>query len=148
MAHPATNCNKGFTLIEMMIAILIIMASMLALLTAITTAIRTNRTNELRNAAIRITNQTAESLISLPLDDNELATGITHVRIAGDPTQAQKGIPDTTQSVRNYTFTCRIQWSVLASTADLKQINIQVGYDLATGQSYTNYGVTYKYRGI
>lgn len=146
MARPAP-CNKGFTLVELMIAVLIIMVSMLALLTAITSSIRTNMNNEIRNAAVRVTNQTAEALLSLPLEDAELATGATHTRVAGDPTQAQKGIPDTTLRMRDFTATYVITWTIAAPTTDLKQINISVSYVL-NNTTYTNSAVTYKYRAI
>ena len=60
--------NKGFSLIEMMIALVIMAFTLLALSAAMVNSISVNLENELRNTAIRLTNQTAEVLLALPID--------------------------------------------------------------------------------
>jgi prepilin-type N-terminal cleavage/methylation domain-containing protein len=147
------NKKKGFTLIELMIAMLIIMVSMLALLTAITTSMRTNMQNEVRNAGIRVANQTVEALLTLRDDDTELTIG-SHARTPGNTTQAGKGIPDTSQKIRDYTMNYSIGWMVsqlttsLTSTQNtevpnLKQLNVTVGY-IFSNVTTTHTVVAYK----
>jgi len=123
--RPRVKCNKGFTLIEMMVAILIIMVSMLAYLTVIMTAMRTSNTNEFRDISTRIANQTGEALLSLPFTDSELSMG-AHSRTAQDTTQGSKGLPDTTQVVRGSLQTYTINWSVSPLSLDSLQIVITV----------------------
>ena len=67
MEAPAGN-SKGFSLIEMLIAVVIIAFTLLALCSAMVNAISANLGNELRNTAVRLTNQTAEVLLALPID--------------------------------------------------------------------------------
>lgn len=147
MEQPARNYNKGFTLIEMMFSIVIIMITMLALLTSITVGIKNNMQNEIRNTAIRLATQTAEALISLNYNDTELSYMTGHVRITGNTSQTQKGIPDTVQTVRNAQVNYSIQWDVIQPPGGIagKQINIHIGYLLSnqTG-TQTHDAVTYK----
>ena len=126
---------------------MIIMISMLALLTVMTTAIRTNMANGIRNTAIRVTNQTAEALLALPLEDAELTIGSTHSRITDNAAQSNKGFPNTTQKVRDYSMNYTIQWTVTSPTSDLKQISIEVSYQ-HLNQTYKHNALTYKYRAI
>ena len=67
MEAPAGN-SDGFSLIEMLIAVVIIALTLLALCSAMANAISANLGNELRNTAVRLTNQTAEVLLALPID--------------------------------------------------------------------------------
>lgn len=117
--------NKGFTLIEMMIAIVLIMVSMMAYLSAMVTAIQTSNNNEFRDVSTRIANQTGESLLALPFSDSELTLG-NHSRIANDSTQGNKGLPDTTQVVRNSQQSYSISWIVTPQSLDAIQILITV----------------------
>jgi len=149
VAQPASNNKRGFTLIELMIAMLIIMVSMLALLTSILTAMNANVGNEIRNTAIKVTNETAEALLALPIEYAELSVGSTHSNTftTGTTGQQVKGFPDPNQKVRAYQVTYTIQWDVTAPTANLKQIVITVSYS-HKGQSYTNSSLIYKHRAI
>ncbi len=145
------RASKGFSLIELMIAVVFIMISMLALLTAIVTSMRTNLENDLRNTAIRLTNQTAEALLTLPTDptiDTELTDG-SHSRTAGTGNTAQneKGFPLTAQTVRGSQQTYTIQWAVVSRTTNVKEITITVSYT-SRNKPYTNTAVIYKHKVI
>jgi len=144
--------NRGFSLVEMMIAIAIIMISMLAVLTAILKSAQTNLENDVRNTAIRITNQTAEVLYALPATltytDPELTDG-THTRAAGNTTQNEKGFPFLTQTVRQSQQAYTIDWSVVSQTNTVKEVTISVRYTLKkNNQNFTNTAVIYKHAAI
>ncbi len=68
--------SKGFSLVEMMIAFVIISISFLALSAVMVSAININLENEMQNTASRLNTQTAEILMTVPY--NEISTcGIT-----------------------------------------------------------------------
>lgn len=123
----------------MVIAIFIIMISMLASLTSLTVTMRTSMENEVRDVSTKIANMTAEALLSLPFTttftDAQLTPGV-HVRAAGDAAQNARGIPDTTQAVRNFMQTFVIQWVVTTQTPNSMQIDIEVTYTYR-GKTYT-----------
>lgn len=148
MAQRVRN-SKGFSLIELMISILIIMVTMLALLTSIVTSIKTNSANETRNTAIRVTNETAEALLALPIDDNELSVNAPGTPHQNTYSAAQKlrGFPNITQPIRSGQVNFTVTWDVAAPTANLKQINIAVAY-LISSQTMTRSSTVYKHRAI
>ena len=59
--------SDGFSLLELMISLVILTVSILALLSLTITSIQANLQNDIRNAAIRLTNQTAEVLLAQPI---------------------------------------------------------------------------------
>lgn len=147
MAHPARN-SKGFSLIEMMIAVVLIMISMLALLTATLGAMRANVETELRNTAVRIANQTAEALLSLPSSDTELSDAVSpHVRTAGNATQDAKGLPQPNVSVRGYQQQFTIQWTVVNKSGKVKEVTITVSYT-HRNRPFSNSSVIYKHEAV
>lgn len=142
--RPWVTRRSGFSLIEMMIAILIIMVSMLALLAMILVSINTNMTNDLRNRAISIANQTAEALLALPLDDAELTVDVIHERAPGDAGQNEKGFPDPNQNIRGLQHRYAIEWIATAPTPNVREVAITVGYEhKKAGHAYTT--VIYKH---
>lgn len=145
MERFAAN-NKGFSLIELLIATALIMISMLALLTSMMTSINANMNNEIRNTATIMANLTAEALLALPIDDPELAEA-AHARIAGDAAQANKGLPDVNQRIRNYQISYGIRWTVAKSSANLKRIDITISYQ-RRGQDFSYSSLVYKHRAI
>jgi prepilin-type N-terminal cleavage/methylation domain-containing protein len=145
MATRATN-NKGFSLIELLIAMMIIMISMLALATATGNFIRVNLENEMRNTATRIANQTTEALYSLPFNDPDLAPGV-HNRILNDAGLNAKGIPNTLQTVRGSRQTFNIQWTVVQQTNEALEVRISVSYTIRGTQVAKN-AVIYKHVAI
>jgi prepilin-type N-terminal cleavage/methylation domain-containing protein len=149
MGLPALKSN-GFTLIEMMISMIIIMVSMLALGTMMEVTMDTNMTNEMRSVAVRLTNQTAEALLAIPttpesaVDPLLTASTTTYTRIAGNSHQDSVGLPKIQQSIRGATKTFNIQWVVADATPTMKQIQIIVSYDYK-GKTLTNSALVYKH---
>ncbi|HUJ19489.1 MAG TPA: prepilin-type N-terminal cleavage/methylation domain-containing protein [Nitrospirota bacterium] len=150
MGQPATK-NKGFTLVEMMMAIVIIMVSMMALVTMMMMSMNANLANDMRGAAVRVTNQTAEALLAIPTTPDSavdpLLSAGTHSRIAGDSAnQDSRGFPKIQQSIRGTSQSFNIQWSVTDTTSTVKQIEVNVGYqNLKTGQTFTNSALVFKH---
>lgn len=150
MVRRVSCNNKGFTLIELLIAMFIIALSMLAMLSAMLTAIRTNVETDVRNTAIRLTNQTAETMYSLQWAevnhvvrmDPELILG-DHSRTAGNLDQDAKGFPVLSQSIRNFRQDYQIRWSVVDLTDKNKRITITVSYT-RNGQEFSNVSVIYR----
>ncbi len=154
MVRPAWNNNRGFSLIELLIAVAIIEISMLALLTSILLVQRTNLQNELRNTAIRLTNQTAEALLALPANDSNIQLGTTtptiYIRDAASADQNGKGFPQPVQIVRGYPQTFAIQWAVspigpAGTSSKAVQVVITVSYTYPRGSTttYANNAVIY-----
>jgi Tfp pilus assembly protein PilV len=138
--------DKGFSLIELMISMVFIMIAMLAMLSSILTVTNANLENDLRNTAIRLTNQTAETVLALSFTDTDLSDA-SHSRTAGDANQDSKGFPPVTQTVRNHRQTYTIQWSVESQSADVKEVTITVGYSYRN-KNHSNSGVIYKNKSL
>jgi len=119
--------SGGFTLLEMLIALVILSVSILALTSVTLTAIRVNNENEVRNAAIRTTSERASTLLAVPIDS------------------VASGSANTTLRLRGGDYPCVESWTVTSLTNDLRQIVINVQYTLK-GESYTNTSVIYKHR--
>jgi len=156
MAPIASSNKKGFTLIELMIAMVIISISMLAVLSSLLTAGRMNLENDVRNTAIRLTNQTAETLLSLqwariagvvqtdPQLMGAAVPGVLHMRVAGDAEQNAKGFPALTQNVRNSRQDYQIQWTIEDLEENYKRITVVVNYNFS-GRPLMNTSVTYRH---
>ncbi len=155
MVVTARN-NKGFSLIEMMIAVVIILFSMLAMFAAFGSSISVNVSNDMRNTAVRLTNQTAEVIQSLAFTDTWVVdndglgpTATTHDRDDLDADQNQKGFPRETQVVRGVQRAYVISWGVSDLNDNLKQVDIAVSYlDPKEGTTITNNAVIYKHKAL
>lgn len=138
---------KGFTLIEMMIAMFILSVSILALLSLTVTSIQANLQNDVRNTAVRLSSQAAEMLLAQ--DFNRIAAGGltpydgTNSALLPD----YKQYPNPAQTIRNATQTFNVTWTVSPSTTDLREIVITVQYTFR-GKSYNNTTVIYKHRSV
>lgn len=117
--------ETGFTLAEMLVALVILSVSILAMTSVTITAIKTNTDNDMRNTAVRLTSEITEDLYIVPFD--QLVTG------SETRTVNMKGI--------NKTFD--VDWTVTSTTATLKQVVVEVGYDVK-GKEYTNRSVFYR----
>ena len=150
----AVNNNKGFSLVELMVALVILLVSLLGLLAVLTTSISANIDNELRNTAVRLVNQTAESIHGLPIDDSDISdttTGTSHIRDASSSTQDLKGFPKPTQSIRGFQQSYSISWNVIDKDvkdngANLKEIIISITYTNPQRESHSHKAVIYKHR--
>lgn len=143
--------SKGFTLIEMMVAMLIIMVSMIAFLTTISVTMRASLNNDLREVSTIVANQTGEALLALPMTDSELSRGVAHVRIQDDATQSSKGLPNTLQTVRGTQTPFTIQWQVISlstvTNPDSVRVVVSVGY-VSNNQTITKDTVLFKRKAI
>jgi prepilin-type N-terminal cleavage/methylation domain-containing protein len=128
--------NRGFTLIELMVALFIIMVSMLAFATSMVVSLRASNATEWRDVTTRVTNQTAEALIALPFTNALLAVPSAvgswqdYSRVTGNVAQDNAGLPDTNQTVRGTQQSFLIQWRVTYQSPDIRQIFITVTYCL------------------
>jgi len=169
---PSTNSvyrlpstHKGFSLVEMMIALFILTVAVLGLLELTITSIRTNLQNDMRNTSIRLTSQTAEILLAQPIDSvatcgltPDSSTGAMNYNSSYTYTTANaclyasadtdvKKYPNPSQAIRSGTVNYNIYWSVLSPTNDIRQITITVSY-FYRGQQYSNTAVIYKHRAV
>lgn len=146
--------NKGFSLIELMIALVILMISLLGLLAVMANSINANLDNELRNTAIRLTTQTAETIQSLDFDDEwviDTSSGTTYSRAvtgSDDTDQDFKGFPEETQNIRGFQQTYDISWTVRDLSSNLKEVTIRVQCTTPRGELINNDSVIYKHRNL
>lgn len=124
--------SRGFSLVEMMIALVILSVSILGMTSMTLTTIRTNVENDLRNAAIRLTSEVAEELAALPIED-VIATPV--------------GTPETRQvSIRGANVAFKVERVVTPLTNDLRQVDITVRYSFKGIDNKSNSAVIYKHR--
>lgn len=166
-----SNNKKGFSLIELMIALFIITVAVLGLLTLTITSIQTNMQNDIRNTATRLTSQTAEILLARPIDtistcgitlDSTITTGSVAVYnsaytyntsnnclVDSNAAEDYKKYPNASQPLGGSSGTkeYNITWTVSNLTNDLRQITIRVSYKYRD-QTYTNEAVIYKHRSV
>jgi type II secretory pathway pseudopilin PulG len=153
--------DNGFSLVEMMIAIVIMVFSLLVLLSVVINAIGVNLGNELRNTATRLTGQTAEVMIALPIenispcgvtpDPDALNYNASYV-YSGANTCLGAGAdyqryPNPVQSVKGSRQNFNITWAVTDLNSDLRQVTITVAYK-HRGEDHTNSAVVYRQRGL
>jgi type IV pilus assembly protein PilV len=123
--------SRGFSLVEMLIALLILSVSILGMTSLTLTSIRTNLDNDLRNGAVRITTEVAEDLGAMPIEDVVSTPVLT---------------PETRQvSIRGVNVPYTVTRTVTSLTNDLRQIDITVSYT-SKGVTKTNSAVVYKHR--
>ena len=164
--------SDGFSLFELMISLAILTVSILALLSLTITSIQANLQNDIRNASIRLTNQTAEILLAQPIET--LTTCGLHaepVDINTNPAAAApyytasytysvtngclegagalySRYPNPVQTIRGTrSHSYNITWTVTNLTNDLRQADISVEY-FYNGREIRNQAVIYKHRAI
>ena len=158
MGATARN-NRGFSLIELMVAVVIIAVAMLALSSVMINAITVNLGNDLRNTAMRHTQQTAEALLALPIESIS-SCGLTPDKNAsnynaaysydndnaclGSP-EGYKNYPNPVQSVKGFRQPFNIAWSATALSSDLRQITLSVSY-IHRDENHVHNAVVYKHR--
>jgi prepilin-type N-terminal cleavage/methylation domain-containing protein len=155
----AAGSNKGFSLVEMLVAVVIVAFTLLALSTVMVNSINVNFGNELRNTAMRLTSQTAEVLYLLPFESLQ-SCGITFDPDAhnynasytydssnvclGSGTSYQL-FPNPAQSLKGLRQKFNITWDVAVLSDNLRQITIAVAYRYRE-EHFTNSAVIYTHR--
>lgn len=140
--------NRGFSLIEMMIALVILAFTLLAMFATLGSTVSVNLSNDARNLAIRLTTQTAEVIQGLAFTDPLVISG-TYTRDDGSADQDLKGFPKSVQNIRGFQQTYAISWTVSDLSDNLKQVDIIVTYtDPKEGTSRTNNSVIYKHKAL
>lgn len=123
--------SHGFSLIEMLVALVILSVSILGMTSLTLTTMRANFENDLRNAAVRITSEVAEDLGAMTIES-----------VVSTPT----GTPEIRQaSIRGTNIPLEVTRTVTTLTNDLRQVNITISYT-SKGVTKTNSAVVYKHR--
>lgn len=123
---------RGFSLVEMMVALVILSVSILGMTSMTLTTIRTNVENDLRNAAIRLTSEVAEELGAMSIED-VVATPVA--------------TPEIRQvSIRGTNVAFKVARVVTPLTNDLRQVDITVTYSFKGTDNKSNSAVIYKHR--
>ena len=164
--------SDGFSLLELMISLVILTVSILALLSLTITSIQANLQNDIRNAAIRLTNQTAEVLLAQPIETlttcglhaepTDISTNpaavspyynaaytysVTNSCLDGAGTLYGR-YPNPVQTIRGTRqYSYNITWAVTNLTNDLRQVDISVEY-FYNGREITKQAVIYKHRAV
>lgn len=135
--------SDGFSLIELLIALVIVALALLVLSAVMIHAIQVNIGNDLRNAAVRLSSQTAEVILALPFDSVR-SCGLTadptapffdesYRYDAGNPCLNKApdeylNYPNPLQTIKGFKQPFNITWDVLDLNEITKQITIHVSY--------------------
>ena len=132
MARPVlfnNNKNKGSTLLEMLMALMILLVVSLALTQSALVGISTNMQNSLRDEAVNVADMRMSQLESLPFTD-----AFTDPGLAATPPVTETGI---TRNLRHFTITYTPTRTITDISADSKQIAIAVAW-MYKGKAYTH----------
>jgi len=126
----ARKDNKGFTLIEVLIAMVLILVLLLGLVQAALLSIDSNLRNLLRDEAVRVAEERMNGML---------------VDIFGNQYQGLRNLPfdspllqatpltctasDVSRSFRNMTRNYRVCWGITDVTTNVKRIEVSVGWD-------------------
>lgn len=132
MARIALLDNKGVTLIEMMMALVILLIVSLALMQTATLGIAINLQNALRDEAVNVAEMRMNHLTSLPFTST-----VTHADLAPVIDFTESGIP---RSFRGFSVNFTPTRTIADINANSKQITISISWDYR-GKSYSH-GIT------
>ena len=119
MRLTVSQKNRGFTLIEVLVAICILVIGMLAVLSALVTTMEQNLNNLSMDEAVRIAEETMNGL-----RNSSFVTLMT-------------GNSAVTRNFRNFTRTFNVVWTVTNLSASSKTIQVVV--------SWTHKGITHQH---
>ena len=104
--------NRGFTLVEVLVAIAFLTISMLAVLHALGLSVEHNMKNIVMDEAVRIAEQRMNELRNTPITSLTSSTSSTRITI--------------TRQIRNKSFTYTVDWIVENLSADSRTIQVIV----------------------
>jgi len=128
--------KKGLSLVEVMIALVIVLLVFLALMQTALVSIESNTVNSLRDEAVSITEMRMNELRNRPFDDFDL-----NGTLDPDPLTINQTINRNIKNISNFAF--NTVTTINALNADNKQITITVTWDwkdktVANGNPYTH----------
>lgn len=133
--------QKGFSLIEILIAMVILSVGLLSLSMLQSSAVKGNQRSNLLSERVIVATNHLEFLLTLPFDDTRLSDDAQMADDAFDHTPETDGIDnngdgniddDLDDDVSDYT----VQWNVEDTTSDQKSITLSVTGD-SPGQDQT-----------
>jgi len=111
------SSEAGFTLIEVMVSIIIMMIGLLGLLQAINVAMQHNLKNQLRDEAVRLADDRMNSLRARPFDQ---------ITSAAFPPES---VPMKTRGVAR-SYTVSRSWSAIGASGVSKELAVKVSWTL------------------
>ena len=150
------SSDKGISFIEVLFATGIMTVSVLGLTALTLQSMQVNRQNEVRNDAVKVASEVAETLLSAPYEEVEdcslaakgpSASGYSNnnpclpenYAMLPDPVQDAEETAGTTTA--NYT----INWEVTEIAESVKRVDINVQYPMPDGGNNTHTAVIYKH---
>jgi prepilin-type N-terminal cleavage/methylation domain-containing protein len=104
--------DKGFTLVEVLVAVFILFISMMAVLHALGLSVEHNMKNIIMDEAVRISEQRMNELRNEPIISLASSTGLTQITIV--------------RGIRNTSITYTVNWIVENLSADSRAIQVLV----------------------
>jgi prepilin-type N-terminal cleavage/methylation domain-containing protein len=121
--HPIHG-QKGFTLIEIMIALVVFLIIMLGVAAGMIQSIRVNKANAVRDEAVRLATDELNALKALQFSLNGTAAGLNATAWAAQPTVLVNIRAGAIQYARSLQIT-----DVAASATALKRVDVAIGWD-------------------
>jgi prepilin-type N-terminal cleavage/methylation domain-containing protein len=104
--------NRGFTLVEVLVAIVILFISMMAVLHALGLSVEHNMKNIIMDEAVRIAEQRMNELRNEPITSLASSTPLTKISIV--------------RGIRNTSITYTVDWIVENLSADSRALQVLV----------------------
>jgi len=122
--------SKGFTLIEMLVAMVIILVLLLGLVQAALLSIDSNLRNLLRDEAVRVAEQRMNGML-IDISGNQYQ-GLRNLPFDSPLLQATPltcTASNVSRSFRNMTRNYSVCWRITDLTTDVKRIEVTVGWN-------------------
>ncbi len=133
MGVIAVRNKRGFTLIEMMLAMVIILIAMLGLFKSVVVSIDSNVKNVIRDEGTRLAEEVINQIRGVPYNNLVAAGDMVPVTwTAGNWNTALPALgysPPVMRDLRNMSVEYNIVVSVIENANTFKQVNVVVGWD-------------------
>ncbi|MEN6615664.1 MAG: prepilin-type N-terminal cleavage/methylation domain-containing protein [Syntrophorhabdus sp.] len=114
MRRIVVKNSRGFTIIELLVAMLVLFIGMMAMLDGLANYIRINMDNQMRNEAMRVTEATLETLRNSRFDDIQL--------------HAVNIVSPAMRKVRNFDVAYTIVWTQTVLSPNSIAVQVQVSW--------------------